>query len=214
MSAEAPNGVFILKDAVDPPVVVDFEKSSVRVNPESMGDVVMEGYHTILKHRVHHRAPDKMGYVLAESDFTYKPQPNQHDPESVVLSWMLKYSDGWEATQFTRRVMRTMETVRSVVERVQEVGEHADVPNFMCYADAYRWPTDSGMELLAIVNHRDRLISVSNAAASQDPAFRVAPPSLSEIDLPTQLEEFGANVLMIGELAIPGIAELESAQAA
>lgn len=201
------------------PVEVDFATSDVRVNPDSINDLATNPHtHAILASRTLHRSTDETGIVLAQSNIVAEPQPDRLNPDfdSVVLSWMLKYSDGFEATRYTRKVMRAMEVTRGLVSRVRDVSMDADVPNFAGYADTYRWTTGSGMDLMAIVNHRDRFVSLANAAGDEHtkPAFRIKPPLLSEVDLPTQMKEFGEAVLMLGERAIPGIAQLEEHQAA
>lgn len=201
------------------PIDVDFANSDVSINPDRIDDLATDQTrHTIIIHRTLHRSGDETGIVLAESSVVTDPQPDRINPDfdSVVLSWMLKYRHGFDATRYTRRVMRAMDAARSIVPRIGDVSMHADIPNFAGYADAYRWTTDSGMDLMAIVNHRDRFVSLANAAGDEhtEPAFRIKPPLLSEIDLPTQLEEFGESVLMLGKRAIPGITQLEELQAA
>jgi hypothetical protein len=202
-----------------PPLVVNFEEGRVNVNPDVVDDQAprsgRRGMHNIIAADTLHRSTDETGIALAESRLITEPQSDPINPDfdSVVLSWMLKYSDGFEATRYTRRTMRAMETARDFVG-IRDVSMHADIPGFSGYADAYRWTTGSGMDLMAIINHRDRFVSLANAAGDEhtEPAFRIKPPVLSEIDLPTQLEEFGASVLMLGERAIPGLQPIEAAQ--
>jgi hypothetical protein len=195
------------------PLNIDFERGVLKFHKMNDPDApaVPPWIDVIMKDKVRHQGADTL--------LTYRHRLNDRNQPVINLSLNILYQLGVNTPPYLRPTRTLLGNLGSTslgyVSGEVVPGDDEEDFDLIGYADAYHIEAESGTSMLAVVNHRDRLVSLTNSARGRaNPGMRVDPISIESLDAQTQLEDFGLLAIEIGRSAIPGIAGQNQQQVA
>lgn len=213
MSTEKPVKV-IDSGASFPLVALDFKRSGTATplphRLRALEQTLYNNRHII----VQHASPSPR----AATTLAFEPQPDLADMETIAMSWTLYYGDDadYESQVYMRRLSAQLTSPDGIVLPGTDGGRFTKIAaNDDQEAYALDTPVGRPIDILAVINHTKRLVTVGNAGSIANTEFGletryryVEPAPLSKVSLRDQLQLFGDAVATVGRLAIPGIVPL------